>query len=204
MVDAGIFIIGYPRWMLRYTLGMESRRDEIYRRWWILSSNMKYPFSNVSWHSGAWPYAVTHSIYQILHQLITFSLNWTLLIRLPFLTKFREISREYLQWMWHINKGLSFRRIPGPRCSSFETCLFGTCHVSGIWISNINRHTSIILSTALCHFLNWQLNYNPVSITPFKKKSHIVGVSFQWNGGWFVPFRLFIISLRHNEGVITQ
>ena len=42
------------------------------------------PLPNVTLHSGWWPYTVTPSIYQALHQFLTLLLIWTLLPSLTF------------------------------------------------------------------------------------------------------------------------
>ena len=44
---------------------------------------IRYPLSNVTWHSGTWPYTMTPSIVQTLHLFANLLPNWTLI---PILT----------------------------------------------------------------------------------------------------------------------
>ena len=51
------------------------------------------PLPNVTWHSGTWPYTMTHSIDQTLHQFANLLPNWTLLPILTLLPNFGGFHR---------------------------------------------------------------------------------------------------------------
>ena len=57
--------------------------QKFYDRYGNLIKQYEVPFPNVTWHPG-WPYAVTSSTLQTLHQLMTFFSNLTLLPNLIF------------------------------------------------------------------------------------------------------------------------
>ena len=94
------------------------------------------PLPNVTWHSGTWPYTMTPSIDQTLHQLANVLLNWTLL---PILTLLPNVGGfdKTLQRVRLANRGRLLLRTPGPVpfgtciCSYVETILCWTCHVYG-------------------------------------------------------------------------
>ena len=111
--------------------------------WSILGSHqtlLSLPLQNVTWHSGTWPYTMTPSIDQTLHQFANLLPNWTLLPILTLLPNFGGFHRT-LQRVRLAKRGRLLLRTPGPVpfgtciCSNVETILFWTCHV--IWVSNI-------------------------------------------------------------------
>ena len=91
---------------------------------------------NVTWHSGTWPYTMTPSIDQTLHQFANLLPNWTFLPILTLLPNFGGFHRT-LHWVRLTNRGRLLLRTPGPVpfgtciCSNVETILSWTCHVYG-------------------------------------------------------------------------
>ena len=81
------------------------------------------PLPNVTWHSWIWPYIMTPSIDQTLHQFANLLPNWTLLPILTLLPNFGGFHRT-LQRVWLANRG-RLLRTPGP-------VPFGTCICSNI------------------------------------------------------------------------
>ena len=55
---------------------------------------MRSPLPNITRHSGEWPYTVTSSIYQTLHQFLTLLLIWTLTSRTPVLLDLHELAHR--------------------------------------------------------------------------------------------------------------
>ena len=108
------------------------------------------PLSNVTWHIGTWPYTMTHSIDQTLHQFAYLLPNWTLLTILTLLPNFGGFHR-ILQRMRLANRGRLLLRTPGPVpfgtciCSNVETILSWTCHVYGPFESRTSLGTSVLL-----------------------------------------------------------
>ena len=109
------------------------------------------PLPNVRWHSGTWPYTMTPSIDQILHQFATLLPNLTLLLILTLLPNFGGFHRT-LQRVRLANRGRLLLRTPGPVpfgtciCSNVETILSWTCHVYGPFEFRTSLDTSILLS----------------------------------------------------------
>ena len=108
------------------------------------------PLPNVTWHSGTWPYTMTHSIDQTLHQFENLLPNWTLLPILTLLPNFGGVHRT-LQRVRLANRGRLLLRTPGPVpfgtciCSNVETILSWTCHVYEPFESRTSLGTSILL-----------------------------------------------------------
>ena len=94
------------------------------------------PLSNVTWHSGTWPYTMTPSIDQTLHQFANLLPNWTLLPILTLLPNFGGF-RWALQRVRLAGGGPLLLRTPCPVpfgtciCSNVETILSWACHVYG-------------------------------------------------------------------------
>ena len=116
----------------------------------ISSSIWSLPLPNVSWHSGTWPYTMTPSIDQTLHQLANLLPNWTLLPILTLLPNFWGFNRT-LQRVRLANRGRLLLWTPGPVpfgtciCSNVETILTWTCHVYGPFEFRTPLGTSILL-----------------------------------------------------------
>ena len=118
----------------------------IYKTWdlpWVscrvlysYTSVWSLPLPNVTWYSGTWPYTMTPSIDQTLHQFADLLPNWTLLPILTLLPNFGGFHRT-LQRVRLAKRGRFLLRTPGPVpfgtciCSKVETILFWTCHVYG-------------------------------------------------------------------------
>ena len=108
------------------------------------------PLPNVTWHSGTWPYTMTPSIDQTLHQFANLLPNWTLLPILILLPNFGGFHRT-LQWVRLANRGRWLLQTPGPVpfgtwiCSNVETILSWTCHVYGPFEFWTSLGTSILL-----------------------------------------------------------
>ena len=108
------------------------------------------PLPNVTWHSGTWPYTMTPSIDQTLHQLANLLPNWTLIPILTLLPNFGGFHRT-LQRVRLANRGRLLLRTPGPVpfgtciCSYVETILSWTCHVYGPFEFRTSLGTSILL-----------------------------------------------------------
>ena len=116
----------------------------------ISSNIMQSPSPNVRWHSWTWPYTMTPSIDQILHQFANLLPN---LILLPILTLLPNFGgfRRTLQRVRLPNRGCLLLRTPGPVpfgtciCSNVETILSWTCHVYGPFGFRTSLGTSILL-----------------------------------------------------------
>ena len=82
--------------------------DAIQILWSIRGSHKtlwSIPLPNVTWHSGTWPYTMTHSIDQTLHQFANLLLqNWSLLPILTLLPNFGGFHRT-LQRVRLANRG---------------------------------------------------------------------------------------------------
>ena len=108
------------------------------------------PLPNVTWHSGTWPYTMTPSIDQTLHQFANLLPNLTLLPILTLLPNFGGFHRT-LQRVRLANRGRLLLRTPGPVpfgtciCSNVETILSWTCHVYGPFEFRTSLGTSILL-----------------------------------------------------------
>ena len=111
---------------------------------------MKSPSPKCYWHSWTWPYTMTPSIDQILHQFANLLLNWTLLPILTLLPNFGDFHRT-LQRVRLANRGCLLLRAPGPVpfwtciCSNVETILSWTCHAYGPFEFRTSLGTSILL-----------------------------------------------------------
>ena len=99
---------------------------------------------NVTWHSGIWPYTMTHSIDQKLHQFANLLQNCTLL------PNFGGFHRT-LQRVRLANRDRLLLRTRGPVpfgtciCSNVETILSWTCHVYGPFEFRTSLGTSFLL-----------------------------------------------------------
>ena len=122
------------------------------------------PLPNVTWHSGTWPYTMTPSVDQILHQFASLLPNLTLLSILTLLPNFGGFNRT-LQRVRLANRGRLLLLTPGLVpfgtciCSNVETILSWTCHVCGPF----EFRTSLGSSILLC----WQIH------TVYIKMDHI-------------------------------
>ena len=116
----------------------------------ISSKIMKSPLPDATWHSGTWPYTMTPSIDQTLHQFENLLSNRTLLPILTFLPNSGGFHRT-LQRVRLANRGRLLLRTPGPVpfgtciCSNVETILSWTCHVYGPFEFRTSLGTSILL-----------------------------------------------------------
>ena len=90
------------------------RYGDLIKKLWSL------PLPDVTWHSGTWPYTMTPSIDQTLHQFANLLPNWTLLPILTFLPNFGGFHRT-LQRVRLANRGRLLLRTPGP--VQFGTCI---------------------------------------------------------------------------------
>ena len=125
--------------------------------WWIMclmgshQTLWSLPLPNVTWHSGTWPYTMTPSIDQALHQFANLLPNWTILPILTLLPNFGGFHRT-LQRVRLANRGRLLLRTPGPVpfgtciCSNVETILSWTCHVYGPFEFRTSLGTSILLN----------------------------------------------------------
>ena len=117
------------------------------------------PFPNVTCHSGTWPYTMTSSIDQTLHQFPNLLPNWTLLPILTLVPNFGGFHRT-LQRVRLANRGRLLLRTPGPVpfgtciCSNVETILSLTCHVYGPFEFRTSLGTSILLLILENYFSN--------------------------------------------------
>ena len=108
------------------------------------------PLPNVTWHSGTWPYTMTPSVDQTLHQFANLLPNRTLIPILTLLPNFGGFHRT-LQRVRLANRGRLLLRTPGPVpfgtciCSYVETILSWTCHVYGPFEFRTSLGTSILL-----------------------------------------------------------
>ena len=113
-------------------------------------SSLRLPLPNVTWHSGTWPYTMTPSIDQTLHQFANLLPNWTLIPILTLLPNFGGFHRT-LQRVRLANRGRLLLRTPGPVpfgtciCSNVETILSWTCHIYGPFEFRTSLGTSILL-----------------------------------------------------------
>ena len=113
------------------------------------------PLPNVTWHSGTWPYTMTHSIDQALHQFANLLPNWTLLPILTLLPNFGGFHGA-LQRVRLASRGRLLLRTPGPVpfgtciCSDVETILSWTCHFYEPFESQTSLGTSILLLKSTC------------------------------------------------------
>ena len=71
------------------------------------------PLPNVTWHSGTWPYTMTPSVDQTLHQFANLLPNWTLIPNLTLLPNFGGFHRT-LQRVRLANRRRLLLRTPGP------------------------------------------------------------------------------------------
>ena len=105
---------------------------------------------NVAWHSGTWPYTMTPSIDQTLHQFPNLLPNWTLIPILTLLPNFPFGFHRTMQRVRLANRGRLLFRTPGPVpfgtciCSNVETILSWTCHVYGPFEFRTSLGTSIL------------------------------------------------------------
>ena len=127
-----------------------SLRKVLWSIWGSHQTLWSPPLPNITWHSGTWPYTMTHSIDQTLHQFTNLLPNWTLLPILTLLPNFGGFHRT-LQRVRLANRGRLLLRTPGPVpfgtciCSNVETILSWTCHVYGPFESRTSLGTSILL-----------------------------------------------------------
>ena len=111
------------------------------------------PLPNFTWHSGTWPYTMTPSIDQTLHQFANLLPNWTLIPILTLLPNFGGFHRT-LQRVRLANRGRLLLRTPGPVpfgtciCSNVETILSWTCHIYGPFEFRTSLGTSILLKAS--------------------------------------------------------
>ena len=115
----------------------------------IISSNiMKSPSPKCYM---TWPYTMTPSIDQTLHQFENLLPNWTLIPILTLLPNFGGFNRT-LQRVRLANRGRLLLRTPGPVpfrtciCSNVDTILSWTCHVYGPFEFRTSLGTSILLT----------------------------------------------------------
>ena len=80
------------------------------------------PLPNVTWYSGTWPYTMTSSIDQTLHQFANLIPNWTLLPILTLLPNFGGFHRT-LQRVRLANRGRLLLWAP-PSPVPFWTCIW--------------------------------------------------------------------------------
>ena len=71
------------------------------------------PLPNVTRHSVWWPYTMTPSIGQVLHQLLPCYWSWPY-YRIWLFILLREVSIEHLQRVRHANRVRFLIRTPGP------------------------------------------------------------------------------------------
>ena len=125
-----------------------------------ISSNIKSLWSlpspklNVTWHSGTWPYKMTPSIDQTLHQFANLLPNWTWLPIFTLLPNFGGFHRT-LQRVRLANRGRLLLQTRGP--VPFGTCICSTgwdhsflnlsC-LRTFWVWNIPRYFYFALQLA--------------------------------------------------------
>ena len=154
------------------------------------------PLPNVTWHSGTWPYAMTHSIDQTLHQFANLLPTWTLLPILTLLPNLGGFHRT-LQRVRVANRGRLLLWTPGPVpfgtciCSNVETILSWTCHVYGPFESRTSLGTSIL-----------PLNQVPVTNTPWIIQNlHFTNIIY-----YFICYRhlwrLYILKINENATLL--
>ena len=121
---------------------------------WSIWKNHKtlwsLPLPIVTWPSRTWPYTMTTSINQTLHQIANLLPNLTLLPILTLLPNFGGFHRT-LQRVRLANRERLLLRTPCPVlfgtciCSYVETILSWTCHVFGPFEFRTSLGTSILL-----------------------------------------------------------
>ena len=135
--------------------------------WSIWRSHQTFcslPLPNVRWHSGTWPYTMTPSIDQILHQFATLLPNLTLLPIFTLLPDFGGFKRT-LQRVRLADRGRLLLRTPGHVpfgtciCSNVETILSWTCHFYGPFEFRTSFGTSILLRIKMFKILILQPFY---------------------------------------------
>ena len=113
--------------------GMECLKSSLrkfYGRYWDLIKKIwSLPLPNVTWHSGTWPYTMTPSIDQTLHQIANLLPSWTLLPISTLLPNYGGFHRT-LQRVQLANRGGLLLRTPGP--VPFGTCI---CYYVQIFLS---------------------------------------------------------------------
>ena len=118
----------------------------------VSSTLWSLPLPNITWHSGTWPYTMTPSIDQTLHQFANLLPNWTLLPVLTLLQNFGGFLRT-LQRVRLVNRGRLLLWTPGSipfgTCiwSNVETILSWTCHVYGPFEFRTSLGTSNLIDT---------------------------------------------------------
>ena len=116
--------------------------------WSIWESNQilwSLPLPHVTWQSWAWPYTMTPSIDQNLHQFANLLPDWTLL---PILNLSRDFGgfHRTLQRARLVNRGRLLPRTPGP--VPFVTCIclmlrpffLNLSCLRTFWVSNIPQY----------------------------------------------------------------
>ena len=147
----------------------------------ISLNNMRPPLPNVTWHSGDWPYTVTSSIDQPLHQF------WTLLLISTLLPN----STFYLIVRASIGCGMPTEDAHSSGhliLSIFWTCTFLMLRpispelvlFPDFWASNIPRY--------LCFASMQSFNGSPVNRTGLAKTRHSLLILWGGGGG-FWPVR---------------
>ena len=127
-----------------------SLRKFLWSIWGSHQTLWSLPLSNVTWHSGTWPYTMTPSIDQTLQQFSNLLPNWTLIPILTLLPNFGGFHRT-LQRVRLANRGRLLLRTPGPVpfgtciCSNVETIRSCTWHVYGPFEFRKSPGTSILL-----------------------------------------------------------
>ena len=135
----------------------ERLKSSLMKLWGSHQTLWSLPFPNVTWHSGTWPYTMTPSIDQTLHQFANLLPNWTLLSMLTLLPNFGGFHRtlQRVRLANTTNRGRLLLRTPGPVplgtciCSNVETILSWTCHVYGLFEYRTFLGTSILVSITI-------------------------------------------------------
>ena len=123
----------------------------------ISSNIMKSPSPKCYMTFWTWPYTMTSSIDQTLHQFANLLPNWTLLPILTLLPNFGGFHIP-LQRVRLANRGCLLLWTPGPIpfgtciCSNVETILSWTCHVYGPFEFRTSLGTSILLGITIQYF----------------------------------------------------
>ena len=116
---------------------------------------IKFPSPKCYMTFWTWPYTMTHSIDQTLHQFANLLPNWTLLPILTLLPNFGGLHGT-LQRVLLANRGRLLLRTPGPVpfgtciCSNVETLLSWTCYVYGPFEFRTSLGTSMFPLTQNC------------------------------------------------------
>ena len=99
---------------------------------------------NVTWHSGTWPYTMTPSVDQALHQFANLLPNWTLLPILALLPNFGGFHRA-LQRVRLANRGRLLPRTPGS--VPFGTCIYSYVEIILVMSTDLLKfeHPSVLL-----------------------------------------------------------